>query len=364
MTMDRKKELLRSAALLLLSLSCGAALSLAPETAARGAAAGLDVCLGVLVPSLFPFLVLSVFLVRSGGAALLGRVFDRPFRLLFRLPGCCAPVVLMGLAGGYPVGARGAASLLREGSVSEGEARRLTAFCVNAGPAFVLSAVGAGMLRSVQAGAVLLVSGLAASLLLGLLLRGRGGARRTERRRPVRPPEKAGQALTASVSDACRSLVSMCCFVVLFSVVYAYFAPLLPPGKARAALAAVLEVTNGCRELTASGAPLWAFAAALGFGSLSVQLQILSLPGVPRVSFPRFLLARLAHAATAALLTALLTPLLPVPAESAEPVLSNEIGQPSAALAGSPAAAAALLFACTVFLLSGLSRYDAIRRKA
>ena len=34
--MDRKKELLRSAALLLLSLICGAALSLAPETAAQG----------------------------------------------------------------------------------------------------------------------------------------------------------------------------------------------------------------------------------------------------------------------------------------------------------------------------------------
>ena len=136
MTMDRKKELLRSAALLLLSLSCGAALSLAPETAARGAAAGLDVCLGVLVPSLFPFLVLSVFLVRSGGAALLGRVFDRPFRLLFRLPGCCAPGVLVGLAGGYPAGARGAASPLCGG----GEDRDDDGGCAECAPPFCFRA--------------------------------------------------------------------------------------------------------------------------------------------------------------------------------------------------------------------------------
>ena len=207
--MKRKKELLRCLALLVLSLTAGLGLSLYPETASQGAAAGLDVCLSVLVPSLFPFLVLSVFLVRSGASSLLGRILEKPTRLLFRLPGCCAPVILMGMIGGYPVGARGAASLLRTGDVTEEEARRLTLFCVNAGPAFVLSAVGARFLHSARAGGILLASSLTASLLLGLLLRGRGSVRLPRRTASQAARTGAGEALVASVSDACRSLVVM-----------------------------------------------------------------------------------------------------------------------------------------------------------
>ena len=80
--MKKKTELLRCTILLLISLGAGLALSLFPDTAARGAARGLNVCLSVLVPSLFPFLVLSVFLVRSGAAALLGKLLEGPMRFL------------------------------------------------------------------------------------------------------------------------------------------------------------------------------------------------------------------------------------------------------------------------------------------
>lgn len=358
--MKRKKELLRCLALLALSLTAGLGLSLYPETASQGAAAGLDVCLSVLVPSLFPFLVLSVFLVRSGASSLLGRILEKPTRLLFRLPGCCAPVILMGMIGGYPVGARGTASLLRTGDVTEEEAGRLTLFCVNAGPAFVLSAVGARFLHSARAGGILLASSLTASLLLGLLLRGRGPVRLPRRTASQTARTGAGEALVASVSDACRSLVVMCCFVVLFSVVLAFLSLLLPPGMLVSCLSAVLEVTGGCRDLSAAGAPPWTLAAALGWGGLCVQLQILSLPGTPRLPLWKFSLARLAHAALAALVSLPLCTLLP-PDVAAQPVFSNTTSQASPALAASPAAAAALLLSCAVFFAAG-GRWNEGRR--
>ncbi len=360
--MKRKRELLRSLALLVCSLGAGLLLSLFPDTAAAGAAAGLDVCLSVLVPSLFPFLVLSVFLVRSGASSLLGRVLEKPARLLFRLPGCCAPAVLMGLIGGYPVGARGAAALLRQGEISQEEARRMTLFCVNAGPAFVLSAVGARFLHSARAGALLLASSLTAGLLLGVLLRGRRAAS-PRRGRQTPPPctATAGQALVDSVSDACRSLVAMCCFVVLFSTALAYLARLFPPGLPLAALSALLEVTGGCRDLAAAGAPPWALAAALGWGGLCVQLQILALPGTPRLPLWQLALARLAHAALAALIALPLCALFP-PEIAAQPVFSNMAEETSPVLSASPAAAAALLLSCAVFLAAGGRRCGEERR--
>ena len=109
-------------------------------------------------------------------------------------------------------------------------------------------------------------------------------------------------------------------------------------------------MTGGCRDLALAGAPLWAMAAALGWGGLSVHLQIRSMPGTPRLSALRFALARALHGALAALFAFLLN--LWVPLEgTAQPVFSP-LDQPQGALGGSPAASAALLAACAAFLLS------------
>ena len=94
---------------------------------------------------------------------------------------------------------------------------------------------------------------------------------------------------------------------------------------------------------------MWVFAAALGWGGLSVQLQILSLPGAPRLSFLRFALARLAHAVLAVPFAVVLHAIFP-PEIAAQEVFSNTTSQPAASLGGSPAAAGALLVCCAVFL--------------
>ena len=351
--MERKRNVQagfwRQAVLLAVSLGAGLALSLWPEEAAAGAAGGIEVCLSVLVPSLFPFMVLGVFLVRSGAAALLGRVLERPARFLFRLPGACAPVILMGMVGGYPVGARGIMALLAAGEISEEEARRMLCFCVNAGPAFVLSAVGAGFLHSPQAGGILLAAQLSSGLLLGVLCRW-GGKPSLPARRPARKPApSAGEALVLSVSDACRSMVIMCCFVVLFAVLLSFAGLFLPQGWALTLLSALLEVTGGCRDLAAAGAPLWMAAAALGWGGLCVQLQIFSSLGRLRLSFLRFALFRLLHGVLAALAAFLLCLAFPPPAQE---VFANTAEPLAPALASTPWAAAALLLSCAVFLLS------------
>ena len=50
---------------------------------------GLAICSSIIIPS-FPFLVLAGFIVKSGLTIYRGRWFERPTRLIFGLPGCCA----------------------------------------------------------------------------------------------------------------------------------------------------------------------------------------------------------------------------------------------------------------------------------
>ncbi len=331
-----------------------------PEECAKGAQRGVECCLQVLIPSLFPFMILGIFTVQTGAAAAAGRLLEKPFRFLFRLPGCAAPVLLMSMIGGYPVGPRSTLSLLEAGQITREEAGRMLCFCVNAGPAFVLSIVGAGYLKSPQAGLLLLAGQLLSCCLLGTLCRSKGkkssssAEKRTRKGRAGASPAgtlPVGEALIRSTEAAVRSMASTCAFVILFGMISYFAVRFLPDGLLPGALTAFLEVTQGCSELSALNVPLWGYALALGWGGLSVQYQILSLFREPVLSAGTFRLFRLLHGLLAALCTWGFS-LLFQAAPAAEEAFSNFSGVVRPAAAVSPAAGAALLILCAVFLLS------------
>lgn len=330
-------------------LLCGVLLCVFPAQCAQGALKGVNCCLQVLIPSLFPFMVLSVFAVRTGAADALGKKLEKPFRFLFHLPGSAAAVLLMSLTGGYPVGARSTAALLESGALDRQEAERMLCFCVNAGPAFILSVVGAGYLQNPQAGVLLLAGQVSACLILGILCRGKESPHGSFRQEPRFQP--AGTSLILSVSDAVRSILSACAFVVLFGTVSELLNTFLPEGNLSACLTAFLEVTQGCGKLAQNGFPLWVLALTIGWGGLSVHFQIFSLLKPSPISAGKFRFFRLLHGGLAAGITFLLEQCFPL-SEPAAASFSNFSGALHPVQMGTPAASAALLLLSFLFLSS------------
>lgn len=121
----------------------------------EGVRRGLEVCGGVLIPSLFPFMALSGFLSITE----YGRILSAPLRAvttrIYKLPGDLGVIVLLSMIGGYPVGAKMIAGLLERGRIDRETASRMLCFCVNSGPSFLISAVGVGMFRDRSAGVIL-----------------------------------------------------------------------------------------------------------------------------------------------------------------------------------------------------------------
>ena len=136
----------------LLALGAGAALLVWPAPVTESVRASILYCLTGLAPSLFPFLALTSFVVRSGAGAVFGRALGFLARYVFRLPACCAAPILLSWVGGYPAGARAASLLLEQGEITEGQAARMMLFCVNPGAAFVVTYLGGAVLHSVGAG--------------------------------------------------------------------------------------------------------------------------------------------------------------------------------------------------------------------
>lgn len=304
---NRGKIYLTGAATLALM---AAALLFAQETE-HGILQGLSICTQTLIPSLFPFLFLSTFLVRSGACAALGSRLSPITRRLFGLPGSCAGLILMSLLGGYPVGVGMAEEMLGRGEISRQQARQLIFFCINAGPAFTIAAVGTGMMGSTHAGVILYASGAAAQIVMGLvspLLFRRAQEDSGCPSAPAPPP--VADAMTASVAAAVKAMVHICAWVLLFGAVGALIRLIPLPAPLEAAVTAVLEISAGCAA-AAGHTPPYVLCAMLSFSGLCVICQL--TPGCRRcgVRMGELLLSRAACAALSAGICALLCRIFP-----------------------------------------------------
>ncbi len=357
----------KTAGLFGILLAAAAAVFSYPEAAAAGASRGLSVCSSVIIPSLLPFLVLTGVFMRSSLGDTVGRILGRPIGWLFRLPPAAGGAVVLSFIGGYPVGAAAIEQLLSRRQIGERDAARMLHFCVNAGPAFAVSAVGAGMLGDSRRGWLLLVAHLLGAVLIGV----------AEARLVPRPSEKTAlptdalppaAAFTAAVNGACASLLSMCGFVVLFSVILSlldgsgataafdrliHLPVTLTGGEVSAAtpslLPGLLEVSCGCLEVAGSPAPsVFLLGFLLGFGGLSVQCQVRAvLQAYPHV-LDRFFGFRVLHGLLGGVLSTLLFRVVPLPV--------NVFGSGDARLrlfTVSPTVSVCMLAMCVAFLLAG-----------
>lgn len=338
----------RTAALFAATVAAACALLIFPAQAAAGAFKGVSYSLEILIPSLYPFMVLSVFVVRSGLAVKLGKHLEGPTRALFRLPGGTAASVLMSVIGGYPAGARSVASLYEAGAVNEEQAQRMLYFCVNAGPSFLITAVGAGFLKSPASGALLFCTQITVFLLLGLFSGALGRAETHGKTPEVKATPDTTRAFIASAADGASSVLSMCCFVVLFAALMNLLR-LLPFSPAlSAAVSALLEVTGGCSDLARLGAPLWAVAFAVGWGGICVHFQVFAFTSAIRYSRLRFLSLRFLQGILSAAVCKCYQLLLPQSVAAS----AGTSGFVSAGLSGSVPASAALIALCAVLILS------------
>ena len=104
----------------------------------------------------------------------IGALLEPLMRPLFGVPGVGAFALAMGLASGYPIGARITARLRREGLCSRVEAERLVSFTNTADPLFMVGAVAVGMFRIPGLGPILAASHYVSAILVGFLLKSYG----------------------------------------------------------------------------------------------------------------------------------------------------------------------------------------------
>lgn len=339
----------RSAGLLLCCIGAAVLLVIESPLAMQGAREGLALCGQVIIPSMYPFFVISGLFVQLSGTR--RRREGKVLWTLLRQPSGALGAILLGLLGGYPMGARTAAQLMERGQITRGQAQRLQLFCVNAGPAYLIGAIGAGLIGSRKAGVILFISMALASLILGLCTRFLSEEEPAPEPAPgLEHPQSFDRQLLSAVSQATGSILGICGWVVLFSTLCALLHR-LPPAmwSALPVLNVFLEVSSGAAAVLRSGVALPVLCAALGWGGVSVHLQLLGDIRKTGLPLRLFWTSRGLHGCLAAAICAQLLRWFPIDLPTA--AVTTSAGHGVRLWAVSAPAAAALLIFCAFLIL-------------
>lgn len=251
------------------------ALILDARTALEAANAGMQLCIQTLIPSLLPFFIFSILLT----GALSGqdvKIF-RPLEKLCRIPRGSGSLLVIGLLGGYPVGAQNISLAHQRGELSRTDARRMIGFCSNAGPAFLFGMIGQFFEEPLYTWLLWIVhilSALAVSLLIpGIAGRYRsGGTSRT-------------MTLSQALEKSVRVMVTVCGWVVFFRLIIGFadrWILWILPASLQVFLKGILELSNGCvllAQIPCIGERFLLASVMLAFGGFCVTMQTRSVCG-------------------------------------------------------------------------------------
>lgn len=286
------------------AIICSAAfiviLILKPELCTKGAAKGLLLAGRVIIPSLFPFTACVLFIMKSGGTELFG--FAAPFtKKVFHISPELFSIMLLSLIGGYPVGAKLLNEAVKSGRLSPKNAGIMLNYCVNAGPAFVVLAVGEGIIGSKSVGYIMLAAHIISSLILSVFF---GLFIKDDKEKSIVKAEDLGSAdnFVASVSESAAAVFSVCAYVVFFSTVTKYISFYTDKISLLKYILPLLEVTNAVSKTK----NIIIISFLLGFAGISIWCQIISVGRLIKLNLGVFALSRIVHGLFSSVLCALL----------------------------------------------------------
>ncbi len=279
-----------------------------PFAVTDGVTEGLRICFYIIVPSLFPFMVLSTYITKSNIFEFTYRFLAPVSKFLFRQPANTVPVIIMSMVGGFPVGIKMTSNLLGDGMITEKQAQRLCFFCMNGGPAFIITAVGINMLGSMRAGVIMFASLCISSFILGIFTRFLGDKNELKEHTQK---QATLVSLSTAVSDTLQSILGICAWVVIFSAITSCLKNCIENENIFIAISSFLEVAKGCVAL-AGKMPIPVITAIIGFSGFCIHCQVISNLKECGVKYSHFFVCRVLNGALASFISYLILLVFPV----------------------------------------------------
>lgn len=305
---------------------------------------GLSLWANSVVPSLFPFFVATELLMHTNVITLFGNLLNRFMKPLFNIRGEGSFAFIMGIISGYPVGAKIASNFRQNNICSKEECERLLSFTNNSGPLFIIGTVGILIFKNTTIGILLFVTHLLACITVGFIFRYWKKDKNTFLAVSSSPSfnqskksasfSNLGEILAESITSSISTILLIGGFVVIFSSIISIFKAsgllnslniLLSPlfqflnidtSFIQGILTGILEITNGINSISSIACKKISFniiftAFLLGFGGISVLLQVWSITSKTDLSIKPYFYGKLLQGILATVYTYLLMNIFP-----------------------------------------------------
>lgn len=304
---------------------------------------GLGLCAKNVIPSLFPFMVLSELIVAFGAGDMISAAIGKPIGKIFGISRKGSTAFILGAVCGFPTGARTAVKLYDSGTISKRDCELLLTFTNNPSSAFVINSVGVSLYSNHRLGILLWCFTLFSSAATGIIMRFWffGGKNNVDRKNePLKKKAVASENceknkklpsakdFTGAVMSSAMAMLYICAYVIFFAAFIGAFGNMLSSlgasTKMTAVLFSVFELSSGVSEAAGIadggvyGIVLCAFA--LGWSGISVHCQLMSLCDGRGLSYKPYFIAKAVQGLLNSLLVLASSALLPAG------IINNAVG--------------------------------------
>ncbi len=279
---------------------------------------GISVWSFKVLPALFPFFILTKLI--AGLHTPKENFMDKFFKNVYHAPIGSSSTFLLATLSGYPMGAKIICNLYENNQINSSEAQKMLSFCSVSGPMFMIATVGVAMLNSFKAGLIILISNILASLLNGLIYRGKPIQR--ENLKSSYKPNNI--SLTDAVYDSLISILMVGSYIVvsfiiadmlqslhitqfLSNTICSVFNLRDSNNIVISILNGIIEITRGIFDLSSTSLALniktIIASTLIGFGGISIMLQSFSFTEKIKMPFKKMFIQKLSQAALCLLIS-------------------------------------------------------------
>lgn len=228
-----------------------------PKTVSELSKNGAVMAVLSVMPSTFPYLVLSGFIINGGIADLVGKALS-PISKFYRLSKSTVCTIFIYLISGFPVPSAMAYSLYRQGKCTVDDCEAILGFCSFCGAPFIISLFGTKIMNDPRAGVVLFAVQSLMALIYGKIL----AATKNEVKIMDEPDEEKstdsplGVIICKSITEGGLSMLKIISFIVFFAIFSGFFKNLVlwifphTPPIIISLLKGFLEISSGISSLS------------------------------------------------------------------------------------------------------------------
>ncbi len=292
--------------------------SLNSKTVINSIRYSLNMCYNSVIPSLFPFFVLSEFFV-----SILSVTKLNPSVYLF----------ICGLLTGFPNGTKNICNLYQENVISKENAVKLLYCTANASPAYIVTFIGISILQSKTIGYIILLSQMCCSIMCAFAF-GAIKKQKITKISTIKITETACKSITGSVS----SCLNVCGYIIFSGVIadvaLKYNIPdlisrllfFIPKKNFNAIIIGMIEITRGITIMKKSANDfIIAISFIVGFSGLSVIMQCISCATKSKLPVKPIIVGKITYSILMPIITYCLLKLIPIKFESVTNTFASSI---------------------------------------